>query len=287
MTGRLRTIPIMEHVRRHADRLAAAGVPTPLRDVLALAEHALGVPATELRVRDVTEVDDDGLDRLAELVRSRADRVPLQHLTGRAGFRTITVECRPGVFVPRPETEVLAGLAIDRAGPDAVVVEPCSGTGAVALSVATEAPETIVVATDRDRAAVEVARANAARLGVDIDVLHGDLLAPVDDRLRGHVDVLVANPPYLTPDELEGCEPEVREHDPVGALVAGPTGHEVTDRLIADATRWLRPGGVLLLEVAEVRAAEVARRAGSAGLLDVTITDDLTGRERIVQAVAP
>lgn len=279
--------PLMDLVREHAQRLGTAGVPSPMQDALTLASHALGAPPAELRIRDVSEVDPAGLDRLADLVRRRAGRIPLQHLTGTAGFRTLTLTCHPEVFVPRPETEVLAGLAIDRAGPDAVVVEPCTGTGAVALSVGAEAPGATVVATDRDPAAAELARHNATRLGLSVEVLRGDLLVPVDPSLRGRVDVLVANPPYLTPDEVDACEPEVREHDPVGALVSGPTGHEVTDRLIEAAVDWLCPGGTLLLEIAEIRAAEVAERVRAAGLRDVGIAGDLTGRERIVQGEAP
>lgn len=285
MTTDVRPVPAMDLVRRHAARLHDAGVASPMRDALALAAHALGSSPVELRTGALGDVDPAVLDRLDELVDHRSRRIPLQHLTGRAGFRTLTLACRPGVFVPRPETEVLAGLAVELAGPGSTVVEPCTGTGAVALSVAAEAPGTTVVATDRDAAAVDLARRNAAELGLDVDVREGDLLEPVGAPLRGRVDVVVSNPPYLTADELAGCEPEVREHDPRGALVAGPTGHEVTDRLIATVPAWLRPGGVLLLEVAEVRAAAVARRARDAGFRDVAVLDDLTGRERIVRGV--
>lgn len=287
MTTEVRPGPVMDLVRRHAARLERAGIASALNDALTLASHALGMSRSELRVRDLGDVHDDVLNELDGLIERRARRVPLQHLTGTAGFRRLTLACRPGVFVPRPETEILAGHAIGLAGPGTTVIEPCTGSGAVALSIAAEAPGTSVVATDRDRAAVELARRNASVVGVDVDVRLGDLLGPVDERLRGGVDVLVSNPPYLTPDEIEACEVEVREHDPVGALVAGPTGHEVTDRLIGAAPTWLRSGGTLLLEVAEVRAAEVARRARGAGLREVVILDDLTGRERIVRGVKP
>lgn len=285
MTTDVRSGPAMDLIRRHAARLDDAGVASPMHDALALAAHALGTTPTELRTGVLGDVDPAVLGRLDELVTGRARRVPLQHLTGRTGFRTLTLTCRPGVFVPRPETEVLAGLAVDLAGPGTTVVEPCTGTGAVALSVVAEVPGTTVVATDRDPAAVVLARRNAADLDLAVDVREGDLLDPVDASLRGRVDVVVSNPPYLTVDELDGCEPEVREHDPAGALVAGPTGHEVTDRLIATAPDWLRPGGVLLLEVSEVRAPAVARRARDGAFRDVVVLDDLTGRERIVRGV--
>lgn len=282
-----RTQPVMDLVRQHAARLNRAGVASPEHDARALAAHVLDLSPSELRITTTADVTQTDQDRLAELVDRRAERVPLQHLTGESGFRTITLACRPGVFVPRPETEVLAGLAIEAAGPNPLVVEPCTGTGAVALSVATEIPDARVIATDRTPDAVELARRNADRLGLDVEVLPGDLLEPVDPALRGQVDVLVANPPYLTPSELDACDPEVRQHDPEGALVAGPTGHEITDRLIAAAPAWLRPGGTILLEVAEVRAAQVADRMRDAGLVDVAVVDDLTGRQRIVRATAP
>jgi release factor glutamine methyltransferase len=191
------------------------------------------------------------------------------------------------VFIPRPETETLAGEAIARVPAGGVVVEPCTGTGAVACAVATESQAEVVVATDRSETAVALARENAAACGARIEVLAGDLLAPVDPALRGRVDVLVSNPPYLAEAELAATEPEVRDWDPPAALVAGPTGHEVTDRLIVVATDWLKPGGWLLLEVDERRAAETARRARAAGLTEAGVVSDPTGRDRVVIARIP
>jgi release factor glutamine methyltransferase len=191
------------------------------------------------------------------------------------------------VFIPRPETETLAGEAIARVPAGGVVVEPCTGTGAVACAVATESQAEVVVATDRSETAVALARENAAACGARIEVLAGDLLAPVDPALRRRVDVLVSNPPYLAEAELAATEPEVRDWDPPAALVAGPTGHEVTDRLIVVATDWLKPGGWLLLEVDERRAAETARRARAAGLTEAGVVSDPTGRDRVVIARIP
>jgi release factor glutamine methyltransferase len=191
------------------------------------------------------------------------------------------------VFIPRPETEVLAGEAIARVPAEGLVVEPCTGTGAIACSVAFESAAATVVATDVSQAAVELARANAKRVGADVTVLAGDLLEPVDQALRGRVDVLVSNPPYLTPVEVAVGEPEVKDWDPYDALVSGSTGHEVTDRLISDAADWLRPGGWLLLEVDSSRAADTAQRAAAAGLVEAAVLADLTGADRIVVARRP
>ncbi len=250
-----------------ARRLAAAGVATPDADARVL-------------VRDIPP---EGLE---SAVSRRVSREPLQLVVGTVGFRYVDVVVRHGVFVPRPETEVLAGEAIARTPTGGVVVEPCTGTGVVAICLALEASPGLVHATDSSPSAVALARENAARLGAAVEVSQGDLLAPLPARLAGTVDVLVANPPYVTPEELIDCEPEVRDWDPRAALVPGPTGHEVSDRLLAAAPEWLAPAGWILLETGEARAEVTARRAREHGLRDVAIIDDLTGRPRIVVARA-
>lgn len=273
-------------VRAAAERLAAAGVPTPGVDAELLVRHVTGWSRAVLLVRGADPFPASAVDRLEAFVTRRVAREPLQHLVGFVGFRHLDLLVRPGVFVPRPETEVLAGEAIARTPRGGVVVEPCTGTGAVACAVAAERVGVAVVATDVSPAAVALARENAARTGGDVTVLEGDLLAPVDPGLRGAVDVLVCNPPYLAAAEAGALEPEVRA-DPLAALVAGPTGHEVTDRLLAEAPGWLRPGGWLLLETDTSRAAETAERARRQGCADVAVVPDLTGRDRIVIARHP
>jgi release factor glutamine methyltransferase len=224
--------------------------------------------------------------RLDALAERRAAREPLQLLLASVGFRWLELSVRPGVFIPRPETELLAGEAIARTPPGGVVLEPCTGSGAVACAVAQESDARLVVATDRSPEAVAAARDNAARSGVAVTVLEGHLLDPVPAELRGVADVLVANPPYLAVDELARTEPEVRDWDPAAALVAGPTGHELSDALIALAPAWLRPGGWLLLEVDSSRARAAARRCLRAGLRAASVLPDLAGRDRIVVARA-
>ncbi len=254
-----------ERARRVAGRLRDAEVPDPDTDARLLVRHA-------------------SPEGLAELVARREAREPLQLILGAVGFRYSDLEVRPGVFIPRPETEVLAGEAIERVGEGAVVVEPCTGSGAVAIAVATESPAGAVHATDSSPHAVDLARRNAAAVGAEISVREGDLLSPLPSALLGRVDVLVANPPYVATAEVAGLEPEVADWDPRDALVSGPTGHEVTDRLIAQGRRWLAPEGWLLLEVAAPRAEATARRAEAAGYEAVGVIEDLTGRERIVRA---
>lgn len=264
--------------------LAAAGVATPAVDVEWMVRQVTGLGGAELVTGAGAVLADEQRAVLREMGERRARREPLQLILGSVGFRYLDLEVRAGVFVPRPETEVLAGAAVDRLPVGGVVVEPCTGTGAVAVAVAAEAAPGLVVATDVSAAAVELARRNAERCGVTVAVVRGDLLAPVDPALRGRVDVLVANPPYVAAAELDGLAPEVLDWDPPDALVAGPTGHEVSDRLIAAAGEWLRPGGWLLLEVDERRAGATAARATAAGLVQAGVVADLTGRDRVVLA---
>ncbi|HEY8339615.1 MAG TPA: peptide chain release factor N(5)-glutamine methyltransferase [Egibacteraceae bacterium] len=274
-------------VRALRARLAAAGVPTPDVDAALLVGAVLGWSRSDLVLRAREPLPPAAAERLEALAARRAAREPLQLLLGSVGFRHLDLEVRPGVFVPRPETEVLVEQALARVPPGGVVVEPCTGSGAVAVAVAAESAAGTVVATDTSPAAVALARANARRAGVDVTVLHGDLFAPLDPALQGRVDVVVSNPPYLAADELAGLEPEVTEWDPPAALVAGPTGHEVVDRITAEAPRWLRPGGWLLLEVADVRGAATAERLRRAGFSAARVLPDLAGRPRVVEAQLP
>lgn len=264
--------------------LARAGVPTPEVDAEWLACHVTAWSRAELLTRGDQPLDPDAVERLNELGARRAGREPLQLILGSVGFRHLDLAVRPGVFIPRPETETLAGEAIARTPRGGFVVEPCTGTGAVACAVATEAEPAVVVATDASSAAVSLARENAARYRLEVDVRRGDLLAPVDEQLRGRLHVLVANPPYVASHELASTEPEVHEWEPSEALVAGPTGHEVSDRLIDAALDWLAPGGWLLLEVDERRAEDVRARCVAGGLTDATVVRDPAGRNRVVAA---
>jgi len=269
-------------------RLDEAGVPSPRTDAELLLAHVVGLPRTALKLDLNRPLDEASRWRLEALGARRARREPLQHLTGSVGFRHLDILVRPGVFIPRPETEMLAGLAVDLIPPGGIVVEPGTGTGAIACAIATEAQPSQVIATDLSPDAVALARENALRTGaVAVQVAQGDLLDAVPETLRGAVDVLVSNPPYVAEAEVEALEPEVRDHDPRLALVSGPTGHEVSDLLIALAGEWLAPGGWLLLEVADTRAHECARRATIAGLADAEALEDLTGRPRFVRARLP
>lgn len=270
--------------REVAGRLAAAGVPTPEVDADLLIASVCGWSRPRVALERDTALDATTAAAIGSLADRRATREPLQRVLGEVGFRRLTLRVCDGVLVPRPETEVLAGLAIEATPPEGVVVEVGTGTGAVAVAVADEAAPRLVIATDISAAAVACAAENAARAGVDVDVRHGDLLAPVPDELRGEVDVLVSNPPYLTDAEVDAAAPEVAFHEPRDALVAGSGGQELVDRLLAAAGEWLRPGGTVLVEADASRVAAAAQRAEAAGLREVAVHRDLADRDRVVAA---
>ena len=262
-------------------------MPTPEVDAVLLVRHVTGWTRSGLALRMADPAAPELLAGVEPLVARRETREPLQLIVGSVGFRYLDVTVRPGVFIPRPETEVLAGEAVARVPAGGIAIEPCTGSGAIACAVATETQAARVIATDISQAAVALASDNAARLGAPVTVLLGDLLDPVPADLQGRVDVIVSNPPYLAAGELDDREPEVVDWDPHQALVSGPTGFEVTDRLVALARTWLSPGGWLLLEIDSSRAAGTAERAAAAGLDAVGIVADLTGADRIVVARRP
>lgn len=279
-------------------------MPSPEVDARWLVDHVIEVAGDPVGC---------GAALLDGLVARRSRREPLQQVIGRTWFRLLELQCAPGVFVPRPETEIVAGLAIDAAraatqglgsssaddAPSAVrVVDACTGTGAIALSLAVEVPGADIVAGDVDPAAVALATANLARVRgglagaamarrTTVRVVHSELLGGVDPGWRGHLDVLVANPPYLPATDRDTWEPEVADHDPDRALVGGPDGHEVVDALLELAGTWLRPGGAVIVEIDERRGADALRAAAAAGLVDARIERDLTRADRAIVARQP
>lgn len=288
---------LAELVAEHAATLGAAGVPSPQHDATVLARHVLGL--TTAGIRTAGPPSPRQRRALAELVARRATREPLQLVTGATWFRYLRLVCRPGVFIPRPETEIVAGLAVEaarEAGAAPLVVEPCTGTGAIACSVAAEVAGAQVIATDVDAGAVDLARHNLAEVaagradvsglapGASCRIEHGDLLDPVDPSLEGRVDVLVSNPPYLPASDRDAMPPEVARHDPPRALYGGEDGHDVVERLLAAATTWLRPGGTVVLEIDARRADDALAAAGDVGLVDARIEADLTGADRVLVA---
>jgi release factor glutamine methyltransferase len=209
----------------------------------------------------------------------RCTGTPLQHLTGEQAFRRISLEVRPGVFVPRPETEMLVGFALAEIETvsSPIVVDVGTGTGAVALAVKHERPDATVFATDLSAEAVALARSNASRLRLDVTVLEGDLLDALPTEVSGRVDAVLSNPPYIDPNLYDDLPAEVRA-DPELALLGGV---ELVERLSTEGARWLRQAGLLALEIGEAQGTELVRRL-EGRFRDLRVEPDLTGRDRVL-----
>ena len=255
--------------REIAQRLQEAGVPSPQVDADLLIEFVTGTRSLD---PNLTETQ---IAQLEDLVAQRCERVPLQHLTGSAGFRYLDLQVGPGVFVPRPETEVLVDVALEQ--PFATAVDLCAGSAAIALSLAAETGAA-VTAVEKHEAALNWARRNA---GYAVTLVQADVCADDLSRL-GPVDLVVSNPPYI-PDEMVPRDPEVAQHDPPEALYGGPDGLDVVRCVIAQARRLLLTGGRLLIEHGELQAEEVQELL--TGFDDVRTWQDLTGRPRVTGGV--
>jgi release factor glutamine methyltransferase len=272
----------MQEVREAARLLAAAGVASPEHDAQELAAHLLGLSRARLVLLDRLPADVAG--RYAALVEQRAARVPLQHLTGVAGFRRLELAVGPGVFVPRPETEVLVDRVLAEIGPGALVVDLCAGSGAIALAVADEAPGARVHAVEREADALAWAARNVARTGLPVQLHQGDVADPaVLADLDGTVDVVTANPPYIPVGA--GIEREVAEHDPPAALWGGEDGLVTVRAVERAAWRLLRPGGLVAVEHADLQGRSVP--AVFRRWADVEDHRDLAGRDRVTTARRP
>ena len=263
-------------------RLAEAGVASPEHDAAELLAHVLGT--TRSRLVLVDEVGDDAARQFSALVERRAAREPLQHLTGTAYFRHVELAVGPGVFVPRPETELLAGWAIEQAGAlaEPVVLDLCTGSGAIAKAVADELPQARVYAVELDPGAHAWAERNLAGTGVELRL--GDLATAFDD-LAGTVDVIACNPPYIPLEAWESVAVEARDHDPHLALFSGADGLDAIRVLEARAALLLRSGGMVGAEHADAQGeAAPAVFAATGRWTDVRDHRDLAGRPRFVTA---
>jgi release factor glutamine methyltransferase len=287
---------LRQAVRAAAARLAESGIEAAEVDATELAAHAMGVDAREVRrlmVLGGREVPES----YAALVDERARRVPLQHLTGQAHFRHLTLRVGPGVFVPRPETETLVELAldeIDRLGEargvgDEVggirLVDLCSGSGAIPLAIKGERPDVIVRGMELSPGACAWAVHNRDRLGLDVELLQGDATRPCFEDWAGTVDVVTINPPYI-PVGAVPVDPEVRDHDPDLALYGGSEdGLAIPLAVAATAAGLLRHGGLVLIEHADLQGETLPARLAATGVWeDITDHEDLTGRPRVTAA---
>ncbi len=273
------------------ERLADAGIDSVDADVRELLEWACDVTS---QLDLPAALDPEQADKLRGGVGERALRIPLQHVTGRMYFRSLTLQSVPGVFVVRPETEVLAGLAIDEAAAavaargEARVVDLCTGSGAIALAVATESACTEVWAVEKEPDPFALACLNRDRVGAcGVHLVRGDATHPETlGFLDGLVDVVVTNPPYVPADEMP-TQPEAAA-DPHSALYGGSAdGLDIPCQIIRRSLTLLRPGGTLLMEHSPSQDEALRTYAASLGMVDVSTSADLAGRMRFLRASAP
>ncbi len=262
------------------ERLTGAGVESSHVDAEILVAHVLGLSRSQLALERQRKLSDGEEAALHLLVDRRASREPLAYVLGEWGFRRLTLGVDRRVLVPRPETEVVVERCLARI---AGLVEPHvldvgTGSGAIALAIADEHPGARVTGVDASTGALEVAGANVLRTGVRIELRAWDLFTGLPD---GPWDLVVSNPPYVLPEEIDGLEPEVRAWEPREALV----GTGATEAVARGALDVLRPGGTLVLEVAAAGAARVAALLSALGYGEVTTTRDLARRDRVVEGV--
>ncbi len=282
---------VLRLLRWSTQYLEEKGVEDARLDVEHLLAHALEMSRLDLYLHFDRPLTPDELSGFKPLLLERADRKPLQYIVGRASFRELELQVDSRVLVPRSETEELVGAVLARVrewgDADLSVLDVGTGSGAVALALATEGPFSRVVATDRSAAALEVARANAERsldgAGVEVEFRKGDLLETVEPHER--FDVVVSNPPYVREDEHAELPTEIREWEPREALVAGEDGLTLLRRLVGGAPEVLNPGGLLAVEVGAGQAEAVASLVRhTAGLGAPVVLKDLARRDRIVLA---
>lgn len=285
MNGRVWTI--RDALEWTAGYLGRSGDDAPRRSAEWLLSAATSLSRIELYANYDRPLSDAERDLLRDGVRRRAAGEPLQYVTGEVAFRHLVVKVRPGVLIPRPETEVLVGevLAELEGVSCPLVADPCTGTGVIALSIAQERPDARVWATDISRDAVESARENAGRLRLSerVSVVEGDLLDSLPGELEGRLHAVVANPPYIPSADVPDLPVEVAGFEPHLALDGGPDGLDVFRRLLVEARTRLVPGGILAVELDERRVQAAAEEALE-WYQDLRVVRDLAGRDRVLVA---
>lgn len=283
--------------------LAALSAELPEHETRLVLSSSASSPWATLAAHLDDPADPVAVELAQRRVAERRSGRPLQWVLGRWGFRLLDVKVDGRALVPRPETELVVDVALAaldealgrREGTRSpLALDLGTGSGVIALSLATERPRLEVVAVDASGEALALAGENLAELceadpslAARVRLVAGDWYEPLGAELRGEVDLVVSNPPYLAEAEWEGLDPVVRDHDPRQALVAGPTGLEALEAVIAGAPAWLRPGGALVAELAPAQAGEAVRRAEAAGFVRVGIVEDLAGRPRVLRATLP
>lgn len=283
---------IRELIRVTSEYLEGKGVESAKLNTERLLADVLGLSRIELFFQHDRPVLGAELDQFRNLVRRRAQGEPLQQILGETEFYSRTFKVEPGVFIPRPETERLVEEAVTLLAPPdrrllaPVAVEVGCGTGIIGISLALEVPRLIVHATDINPAAVHLTKHNAHTLGVEprVQVRQGNRFDPLPAHLKGQIDLVVSNPPYVRAADIPGLATEVAEHDPVAALDGGEDGLVFYRALASAVGAWLRPGGHVAVEIGDEQGQDVEDIFAASGLEDIRVIRDYADRDRVVTA---
>ena len=263
---------------------AERGIDSPRLDAELLLSHVLGMDRVRLYMQYDRPLVPDELEAYRALVKRRAGHEPVAYITGTRGFWSLDLKVDRRALIPRPETEVLVEEVLKHIPEDspATFVDVGTGTGAIALAVASERPNLRVIATDASAEALALARENAERAGLAdrVEFLEGDLLAAVPAQLT--IDHVASNPPYVAETERDRLDPEVRDWEPAAALFAGPDGLDVIRRLAEQAAHRLTPGGWLTVEIGWDQGRTAPEVLARAGLADVVVRKDYSQNDRVV-----
>lgn len=281
---------ISELLQQSAAQLSQAGVLSPEVDSELLAAHCLGITRSELGVAMAlnSEFPEEKIAVFSDGVSRRANREPLQHITGLAPFRHLELSVGKGVFTPRPETEQVVSFAMEKivGFEQPVIVDLCSGSGAIALSFATERTDSKVFAVEKSKEAFEFLKQNSNKYGLSLGHLRNVDLEDCLTEMESVVDLVISNPPYI-PNEAIPVDLEVQLHEPAISLYGGVDGLDVIRQILSKAKQLLRSGGVLVLEHADTQALSISELLLAEGWINVDSRKDLAGKDRMISANKP
>ena len=289
-----RTWTIGSLVKWATDDFRTRGIENPGLDAQVLVAYALGIDRTRVIIESTRPLEGAELKQLRDLVKRRRTHEPIAYLRGHREFYGREFLVDPRVLIPRPDTEALVDVALERSSHVSLstrVLDLCTGSGCIAITLARQRPTARVVATDISEDALTVARENAYRLGAyNVAFRHGDLFAALDGASRllsTTFDMVTANPPYIPSGDIPGLMPDVRDFEPRLALDGGTDGLDLVRRIVADAPRYLAVDGVLALEIGAGEAADTQTILEAAGYRDVAIARDYGKIERVVSGLRP
>jgi release factor glutamine methyltransferase len=281
---------VSELLSESSSKLKEAGVTSAIVDTELLACYCLGISRSELAIMVATSqpFPAESIEHFESALARRVARQPLQHITGTAPFRHLELKVGPGVFTPRPETEQVVGFALERISNSAspLIVDLCAGSGAIAISLATEISGSTVFAVEKSREAFSYLRDNAASYGLaESNLRNEDLVDSLQD-LDGQVDLVISNPPYI-PDDAIPIDLEVQLHEPSMSLYGGLDGLDVVRQILGRAMKLLKPGGLLVMEHADSQSSAISKLLLAEGWIEIITRADLAGKDRMIAALKP